>query len=139
MGLERRGHLGQIDEGTVITISDTAFHDVTGYSDGDGVNGAFVFQNGNEMKCVVAGEYMVFHGMSVSCSVGNQELSGCIAVNGAPVTLTTGREATQSSGEPIDISGRYIVPLVKDDIITHQIKNAQANDVTILQASIVLI
>lgn len=130
--------MAQVDEGITITIADTAFHEITDYTDGDSTNGAFVFQNDNELKCVVPGEYMAFQGVSVSCSVANQLISSCVAINGTPDELTTGRQKTGASGDEIDISGQYFIQLAKDDIVTHQVKNAQSNDVEILQASVVL-
>ena len=130
--------MAQVDESTTITIADANFHEITDYTDGDSTNGGFVFQNTNELKCVVPGEYMVFQGISVKCSVANQLISSCVAVNGTTEQLTTGRQKTGSSGDEIDISGQYFIQLAKDDIVTHQVKNAQSNDVEILQASVVL-
>jgi len=145
MGMTRSGGIAQHNAGTIVIITNTDdYFDINGYTDSFDENGTFVFQNGNELKCVKEGRYIYNIHNTVSCDVANQELYiALIHVRGATETVQNFGDAHLYCGganKPYPASSGYSIYLLADDIIKMGVRNVNGNnDVTFIHSSITLI
>lgn len=99
----------------------------SGLSDGGTIALAFTFQNASELKCLVAGKYLVSWSASINCATNSQDLSGCVMVN-TTAQLNTTNHCFNGSGasKNASIAGTGIVTLAANDLLRISFANHTA-------------
>ena len=116
---------------------DTYYQIKTGIT--GGLTSQFIFQNGNELKCLIAGAYRVIWAMSISTTVNGEEIEGTIMLNGKEQTSLAAHMQVQVSGRPSTITGNGILKLSANDLISTAILNhTSAHDVTIDHMTVII-
>ena len=125
---------------SVITIAmvDTYYMVGAGLS-GGAVNG-FTFQNSRELKCGVAGTYLVTWSMSLHAAINNQEVEGAVMVNGAAQTATAAHTEIINSAKPATVAGSGILALAVNDLVQLGVLNhAGANNINLDHATLTVV
>jgi len=101
-----------------------------------GANNQFTFQNGSELKCLVAGKYKADYGTCWDASNG-KVIEFEIAVNGVGEIKTTACGRKSNANDIISSSGTGLIALAVDDLVTLEVRNlTDTSDVDIVTASI---
>lgn len=122
-----------------ITDIDTFCQIDSGITSGGYLNG-FTFQNGRELRCAVAGTYLVTWSMSIEvANFNNQEIEGTVMIDGAAQTSIAGHAELINGTKPTTISGTGIISLSIGSLVSLSILNHSAkHDVTIDHLSLTL-
>ena len=83
-----------------------------------GTVSGFTFQNSRELKCNVAGVYLVNWSMSVNSGSANQEIEGSIMINGTASTITESHCEVLNPTRPMVIAATGIVTLAVNDLVS---------------------
>ena len=92
----------------------------------------FTFQSAKQLQCNVAGKYLVNWSLAIHMGSNNQEVEGCVMVNGAAQTPTACHTEVINSAKPAAMSGTGILTLAVNDLLQMAVANHTAtNNVTI--------
>ncbi len=130
------------DIGVTVTISATnTFYEVgSGLSAGT-VSPAFTFQSSKQLKCNIAGTYLVVWHMSIVMASGaNQHVEGTVMVNStANLTMADAKHIQNTSDDDM-ISGCGILTLAVNDVVKLCLDNeTNTNNVVVNHASLSLV
>jgi hypothetical protein len=104
-----------------------------------GLVSGFTFQNSCELKCLIAGNYNINWGMSLS-SGNNKHLEGAVMVNGTAVAgAGKGSAHTPGAGDEVHVTGSGGITLAVNDVIKLCVENeTDTTDITVHSASLFL-
>lgn len=129
-----------VDNGAIartIAATNTYYQLASGFTTGACSN--VTFQNARELKCDVAGTYLVTWQMSRSVPGATQEVEGGILKNGSILLNTTAHTQSQTAGTQQSFSGTGIVSLAVNDLLSLAINNnTSTNTVTISHGQLVM-
>lgn len=120
--------------------SANVYYAVTGSMTGGLCSSAFTFQNSHELRCNIAGTYLVVWGMSMGTTTANEDISGAAMINSTEVHQSEGSGQVLNGAKPIHISGQAIISLNGGDRVRFCVQNEDgAHNITVYHANMTLI
>ncbi len=124
-----------------VTVASTGVY----YQIGSGLSAGacssdFTFQTGRELKCNRAGKFAVSFGVSLTVAAGNQHLEATVMVNGTAQAQTTMAGHSANSNDEETISGRGIITLALNDLVSLAASNETAtNNITVTHLNLSIV
>lgn len=121
-----------------IAVANT-FYEVPAGLAGGTVTG-FTFQNGRELKCSLAGTYLINWAMSVACGTVNTEVEGTVWVNRGGDTTMAAHTIAVSASKAVTLAGSGIRALNVDDVVSLCLSNVSGTQtLTLDHATLTLV
>ena len=95
-----------------------------------GLTNGFTFQNDRELRCDVAGIYMLVWSMSVSAVVNDQEIEGAVLIDGVEQESITGHSELVNATKASTMSGTGIINLAVNQVVSLALENHTAGNNT---------
>jgi hypothetical protein len=128
-----------ISQSVTISVADTPVQVGGGLT--GGLTNNFTFQNSRELKCLVAGKYVVNWAMSVQSATASQEIEGGIMVGGTAQPNGNSHTETGNAGgsRPDTICGTAILNLAANDLVSLYVANHTAvHNIVVVHASLTI-
>jgi hypothetical protein len=123
---------------SVVISSAGVYYEVGGSLSGGSVNG-FTFQNNKELKCNVAGKYLVNWSISSQSASANQYIEGAVMVNGTAQANTVNATQIGTANKDYTCGGTGIITLAVNDLVSLCMENETGtNNLTVTHANLTL-
>lgn len=98
------------------------------------------FQNARELRCDVAGRYVVMLSAALECSSANQEVEAAIMLNGTANVSISAHTELASANKPMILASAGILTLAQNDLVSASVLNhTSTNNLTLDHLSVTML